>query len=96
MSIWIIHSQHFNSSDRSGLIVIMLFIISNLMEDEIMNIKKILVKSFVGVSVLSALLTTGISTYAKDVIREFSTSDFDSSYTLEITAVCIVLLMAHH
>lgn len=46
-----------------------------------MNIKKILVKSFVGVSVLSALLTTGISTYAKDVIREFSTSDFDSSYT---------------
>lgn len=42
-----------------------------------MNIKKFFVKSFLVVSAMSALLATGISAYAKDVIVEFiPPSDF--------------------
>lgn len=41
-----------------------------------MNAKKFFVKSFVLLSAMSALLTTGISAYAKDVATEFTASDF--------------------
>ncbi len=41
-----------------------------------MNIKKFFVKSFIVVSVMSALLATGISVYANDVTTEFEASNF--------------------
>lgn len=41
-----------------------------------MNFKKIIVNSFVVCSVASALLTTGISAYAKEVKTEFVASNF--------------------
>lgn len=46
-----------------------------------MNVKKIFVKSFVLVSAMSALLATGISAYAKDVIEEFVPSSNFYNYT---------------
>lgn len=41
-----------------------------------MNIKKFFIKSFVVVSAMSALLTTGISAYAKDVSWEYRATNF--------------------
>lgn len=41
-----------------------------------MNIRKFFVKSFVLVSAMSALLTTGISAYAKDVSWEYKATNF--------------------
>lgn len=51
------------------------------MEDEIMNIRKFFVKSFVLVSAMSALLTTGLSVYAE----EFPVNGF-YSYTTTRTS----------
>lgn len=50
------------------------------MEDEIINIKKIFVNSFIAISSLSAVLATGLSAYAKNVEQSFNTGNF-YSYT---------------